>query len=182
MPLPDRIAPHRLAVTSGGSTGRPKLILSANGPRSSTGTSHTGTDGVIGIPGPLYHNGPLSNALDGICAGNHVVISPRFDAAATLAAIEAYRIGWIFLVPTMMLRIWRLPDDVKARFDSSSLRCVWHMGAPCPEWLKEAWIGWVGGEKIFEMYTATRRWRGRASGGMSGLRTGDPWAAHSSVR
>jgi bile acid-coenzyme A ligase len=155
-PLPDRIALHRLAVTSGGSTGRPKLILATRrGEMAAADFVQMGSDGVVLIPGPLYHNGPLSNALDGVCTGNHVVISPRFDAAATLAAVEEFRASWAFFVPTMMLRIWRLPDEVKGRHDVSSLRTIWHMGAPCPDWLKEAWIQWLGAERIFEMYTAT---------------------------
>ena len=155
-PLPDRIALHRLAVTSGGSTGRPKLILATRrGEMAAADFVQMGSDGVVLIPGPLYHNGPLSNALDGVCTGNHVVISPRFDAVATLAAVEEFRASWAFFVPTMMLRIWRLPDEVKGRHDVSSLRTIWHMGAPCPDWLKEAWIQWLGAERIFEMYTAT---------------------------
>ena len=53
----------------------------------------------------------------------------------------------------MMLRIWRLPN--RADFDVSSLQTVWHMAASCPPWLKEAWIEWIGGEKIFELYAGT---------------------------
>jgi bile acid-coenzyme A ligase len=155
-PLPDQIAPHRLAVTSGGSTGRPKLILATRrGETADVDFVQMGTDGVVLIPGPLYHNGPLSNALDALCTGNHLIISPRFDATVTLAAIEEFQANWAFLVPTMMLRIWRLPDEVKRRYDLSSLHTIWHMGAPCPDWLKECWINWVGGDRIFEMYTAT---------------------------
>ncbi len=130
-----------------------------------------GTDGVVLIPGPLYHNGPLSNALDAVCTGNHLVISPRFDAVATLAAVEVFQANWAFLVPTMMLRIWRLPDDVKSRHDLSSLRTVWHMGAPCPDWLKESWIQWIGADKIFEMYTATEALAGTSI-------RGDEWLMH----
>jgi bile acid-coenzyme A ligase len=59
----------------------------------------------------------------------------------------------MLLVPTMMLRIWRLPD--RESYDLSSLQVVWHMAAPCPPWLKEAWITWLGGEKIFELYAGT---------------------------
>lgn len=171
-PLPDRIAPHRLAVTSGGSTGRPKLILATRrGETAPDDFVQMGSDGVVLIPGPLYHNGPLSNALDAVCTGNHLVISPRFEADVTLAAVEKFRANWAFFVPTMMLRIWRLPDAVKNGHDVSSLRTIWHMGAPCPGWLKESWIQWIGADKIFEMYTATEALAGTSI-------RGDEWLTH----
>jgi len=60
-------------------------------------------------------------------------------------------------VPTMMHRIWMLPEQERLGHDVTSLRMVWHMGAPTPQWLKEAWIDWLGPEKIFELYSATER-------------------------
>lgn len=171
-PLPDVIAPHRLAVTSGGSTGLPKLIVSGRrGETASADFVDQGCDSVLMIPGPLYHNGPLSNALDGVCAGNHVVVAERFDPVATLSAVESYRAEWMLLVPTMMLRIWRLPAELREKFDLSSLRTVWHMAAPCPEWLKQAWIDWLGPERVWEMFTATEAQAGTAI-------RGDDWLRH----
>ena len=61
----------------------------------------------------------------------------------------------MLLVPTMMHRIWRLPEDERSVYDLSSLKTVWHMAAPCPPWLKEVWIGWLGPERIFELYGGT---------------------------
>jgi len=58
-------------------------------------------------------------------------------------------------VPTMMSRIWKLPDAVKAQYDVSTLHTVWHMAAPCPPWLKEAWIHWIGPDAIMELYAGT---------------------------
>ena len=55
----------------------------------------------------------------------------------------------------MMKRIWRLPDEVRLGHDVSSLSVVWHLAEPCPMWLKEAWIDWLGAEKIFELYAGT---------------------------
>jgi bile acid-coenzyme A ligase len=55
----------------------------------------------------------------------------------------------------MMKRIWRLPEDVRDRYDLSSLRWVWHLAEPCPEWLKQAWIDWLGPERIIELYAGT---------------------------
>ena len=76
------------------------------------------------------------------------MLLPRFDAEQTLAAVERHRGTWLYLVPTMMSRIWRLPDEVKAKYDLSSLRSAWHLAAPCPPWLKRAWIDWLGAERI----------------------------------
>jgi bile acid-coenzyme A ligase len=157
-PLPDRVSPAWKAPTSGGSTGRPKLIVS-------------GRAGVVNwlelafwrfdessvavMPGPLYHNGPFASAFQGLMAGAHLVVLPKFDAARTLEAVERVRATWLYVVPTMMSRIWRLPDDVRDRFDLSSLQTVWHLAAPCPPWLKQAWIEWLGGERIWELYAGT---------------------------
>ena len=75
----------------------------------------------------------------------------------------------MLLVPTMMLRISRVPDY--RTYDVSSLNVVWHMAAPCPPWLKEDWIDWLGGEKIFELYAGTE------AQAVTVIR-GDQWMAH----
>jgi bile acid-coenzyme A ligase len=84
-----------------------------------------------------------------------MVLLPRFEPEATLAAIEKTRATWIYLVPTMMTRIWRLPEEVRAKYDISSLETLWHLAAPCPAWLKEAFIHWVGPEVVMELYAGT---------------------------
>ena len=66
-----------------------------------------------------------------------------------------HRADIAYLVPTMMKRIWRLPLDVRESYDLSSLRLIWHLAEPCPPWLKEAWIEWLGPERIFELYAGT---------------------------
>ena len=156
-PLPDVTSPAWKAPTSGGSTGRPKLIVSGEPatydedapPRFGV------TDGCMVMPGPLYHNGPIVWSCTAWLAGCHVVVLPRFDAQATLAAIDRYRADTVYLVPTMMKRISRLPEEVRNSYDMSSLRAVWHLAEPCPEWLKQAWIDWLGPERIFELYAGT---------------------------
>lgn len=55
----------------------------------------------------------------------------------------------------MMKRIWRLPIEVRESYDLSSLRVVWHLAEPCPPWLKDAWIDWLGPERIIELYGGT---------------------------
>ena len=156
--LEDRTAPIWKAPTSGGSTGRPKLILSG-GPgvfnREMPGGYRTEPDDVMIMPGPLYHNGPFTASFGGLAQGAHVIVLPRFDAEETLKAIDRWKATWIYMVPTMMSRIWRLPEEVKARYDTSTLRTAWHLAAPCPPWLKEAFIGWWGADTIMELYAGT---------------------------
>ena len=171
--LPDVIAPAWKAPTSGGSTGRPKLIVAADPGVIMVGQPNQGlkVDGSALIPGPLYHNAPFAFSCQAICHGNHVTVLAKFDAEATLAEVERRQADWVLLVPTMMLRIWRLPEDVRNRYDLSSLQTVWHMAAPCPAWLKEAWINWLGGDKIWELYAGTE------AQAVTIVR-GDEWMAH----
>lgn len=157
-PLPDAVSPAWKAPTSGGSTGRPKLIVSGDPSLVDTDAPPAvgmSPDGCLVMPGPLYHNGPAVWCCQALLSGSHVVLLERFDAEATLAAIEEHRADMVYLVPTMMKRIWRLPDDVRLGYDLASLRVVWHLAEPCPMWLKEAWIDWLGPERIFELYAGT---------------------------
>jgi bile acid-coenzyme A ligase len=157
-PLPDIVSPAWKAPTSGGSTGRPKLIVSGDpGVFDTEGFNRLRLipDRVMVLPGPLYHNAPVTWSCNCLFYGYHVVVLPRFDAEGTLAAIERYRADLTYVVPTMMKRIWRLPDEVKAKYDLSSLRILWHVAEPCPPWLKEVWIDWLGPERIMELYGGT---------------------------
>ena len=159
-PLPTKIAAAWKAPTSGGSTGRPKLIV-AGGPSVTEGVSLTALafgmtpDGVHLASGPLYHNGPLSFSVAALFIGNHIIVMERFDAHRALALIEEYAVDWMYAVPTMMQRIWKLPEDERMQYDLSSLNVVFHLAAPCPDWLKRAWIEWLGPEKIWELYAGT---------------------------
>lgn len=157
-PLPDVISPAWKAPTSGGSTGRPKLIVSGDPATldpEARPTLGIDPEGCLLMPGPLYHNGPVVWSCTALLAGAHLVVLQRFDAEATLAAIEEHSVDVVYLVPTMMKRIWRLPAEVRERYDLSSLRFVWHLAEPCPPWLKEAWIEWLGADKIWELYAGT---------------------------
>jgi bile acid-coenzyme A ligase len=156
--FPDAVSNPWKAMTSGGSTGRPKLIL-ANQP----GLIDTDAapllliriDGTHLMPGPLYHNGPFVWSTTALLAGNHLVLGGKFDAERTLALIDEHRPDSMYIVPTMMSRISKLPDDVRDRYDVSSLKVVWHLAAPCPPWLKEQWIDWLGADAIWELYAGT---------------------------
>ncbi len=146
------------AMTSGGSTGRPKLILAGEPgviDSEARPTLMLSNEGALMMPGPLYHNGPFVWCTAALLAGTHVVLGGKFDAESTLKLIELHRCDVVYLVPTMMQRIWRLPEDVRTQFDVSSLRALWHLAAPCPAWLKHAYIEWLGADIIFELYAGT---------------------------
>jgi bile acid-coenzyme A ligase len=172
--LPEIISPSWKAMTSGGSTGHPKLIVAAAPAVRAPVVLKlfdSEPDDVLIVPGPMYHNGPFISLFGGHFVGAHVILTPRFDPEETLALIAKHRATWLYVVPTMMSRIWRLPDDVKAKHDVSSLRVVWHVAAPCPAWLKEAWIGWLGADTIMEVYGGTE---GQAATVISG----SEWLTH----
>ena len=156
--LPDRVATSYKAPTSGGSTGRPKIIVSAergeHDPEASRGFGMR-SDGVHLVPGPLYHNAPFQFSTRALFSGNHLVVMTRFDASDALRLIEEHRIDWALVVPTMMTRIWRLPEDERLARDVSSLNGILHLAAPCPPWVKQAWIEWLGPEKVWELYAGT---------------------------
>lgn len=95
------------------------------------------------VVGPMYHTGPLSGTRL-LCAGLRSVILGRFDAEATLAAIEQYGCATSVMVPTHFVRLLALPDEVKAKYDVSAMKAVGHTGAKCPVDVKEAMINWWG--------------------------------------
>ncbi len=155
-PLPARISPHVKAIASGGSTGRPKIIVDHTRAVLDPDAPSVGmraTDTVI-IPGPMYHSAPFGLAYQALGWGCHVVIMQKFDAAETLRLVQAHRAEWLYQVPTMMHRIWRL-DAARADYDVSSLELVCHIAAACPPWLKEKWIEWLGPDRVWEVYSGT---------------------------
>ncbi len=172
-PLPEAIANYWKVITSGGSTGRPKLIVDHLPSVIDPETHYLGQciDGVILNPGPLYHNAPFSVITHGMFRGNHIVNMARFDADEALQLIDEYKVQWVTMVPTMMSRIWKLPETRRIAFDLSSLEGVLHLASPCPQWLKQEWIDWLGAERIFELYGGTER-QGRT------WITGAEWLEH----
>jgi bile acid-coenzyme A ligase len=157
--LPDRTSPSMKAPTSGGSTGRPKIIVA--GQPGVTDPENVGLGGIFGapldgvqlVPGPLYHNGPFVFSTGGMFVGQHLVVMPKFDAATALQAIEELSVDFAMLVPTMMTRMLKLPD--RERYDISSLKGILHLAAPCPPHVKEGWIDWIGADKVWELYAGT---------------------------
>ena len=171
--LPEAVARHWKAMTSGGSTGRPKVIVDAMPSRwnPKEGFLLQQPGDVILNPGPLYHNAPFHCITMALFVGATIIEMQRFEPLRALELIDAHGVNWVTMVPTMMHRIWRLGPQVLSRFTLPSLRLMLHMAAPCSAWLKEAWIGWLGGERIWEYYGTTE-----ATG--STMISGTDWLAH----
>ncbi|HEY5664415.1 MAG TPA: AMP-binding protein [Ilumatobacter sp.] len=155
--LPDAVTEFWKAPTSGGSTGRPKIIVATNPgvfDPEAAGFQLPSRSACV-VPGVLYHNAPFTISALALVAGNHVVNFPRFVPEQVLDAVTHHRPKYLYLVPTMMARIWKLPAEVRAAADMSSLHIAVHMAAPCPPWLKEEWIHWVGPDVLCELYAGT---------------------------
>ncbi|MBO6656076.1 MAG: AMP-binding protein [Pseudomonadales bacterium] len=104
------------------------------------------TGGQVGtqlVVGPMYHTGPLSGTRQ-LIAGVNSVILGRFNAESTLEAIEKYKVNSTIMVPTHFVRLLALPDDVKAKYDVSSVVSISHTGSKCPVDVKRAMIEWFG--------------------------------------
>ncbi len=147
------VAPRANLLYTSGTTGRPKgtelpPTMFAGGDTmaehlealSKGGFAMLGTHLVVG---PMYHTGPLSG-MRLLAAGIPSVILGRFDAEKTLAAIDRYKTESAVMVPTHFVRLLALPDEVKQRYDVSSMKLAAHTGAKCPVDVMEAMIGWWG--------------------------------------
>jgi len=150
---------------SSGTTGRPKGIrfplpghAAAEGDRellpSGRALLDLDEDTVYLSPAPLYHAAPLRVSALVHCTGGTVVVMPRFDAEQALAAIEEHRVTSSQWVPTMFVRMLKLPGEVRDRHDLSSMRIAVHAAAPCPVEVKRRMIEWWG-PILREYYSGT---------------------------
>jgi bile acid-coenzyme A ligase len=157
--LPLKVASRWKISTSGGSTGRPKLIVDPN--PTLWGIEKQAhrrlPDSTIVNPGPLYHSAPFGMMITALGEGCHVIEMGRFDAESYLEHVQRHRATWAFLVPTMMARIARLPNSVRTRYDISSIATLLHMAAICPPSVKRAWIEMIGADSVWEIYGGTER-------------------------
>jgi acyl-CoA synthetase (AMP-forming)/AMP-acid ligase II len=104
-----------------------------------------GQDSVYLSPGaPLYHGAPLRFTTAVTTMGGTVVTLQSFDAAAATRAVGDYGVTQSQWVPTMFVRMLRLPDEVRTAYDGSTHRCAIHAAAPCPASVKEQMIDWWG--------------------------------------
>jgi len=153
--------PDSMIYTSG-TTGMPKGVRRL--PQTREGLAHTAEarsriNGVkpgmrTVIPGPLYHSAPNGYGLLSAHVADLTVVMPRFDAEGMLALIDRYKLSGAIMAPTMFIRLLKLPEEVRAKYDVSSMRFVIHAAAPCPTEIKRAMIDWWG-PVINEFYGST---------------------------
>ena len=105
--------------------------------------------------GPMYHSGPLAFVALNHSAGSPVVVLRRFDPEAWIDAVKMHKVTNTFSAPTQLKRIVSLPDDVLARADCSSMRCLIANAAPVPYALKQEVIAKLGDGFLFEVYGST---------------------------
>jgi bile acid-coenzyme A ligase len=141
-------------LATGGSTGRPKLIVANQPSRMNTATTmlRQPEQGVLINPGPCHHNMPFATSVLGMVRGCSISGMVRFDPLEFLRLVERDRPQWVTMVPTMMSRIWALPSEQRLGFDVSSLETVVHTAAPIAAWLKRAWLDWLGPDRVIEVY------------------------------
>ncbi len=178
-PIPDQSAGRDMLYSSG-TTGRPKGVkVDLLDEAFDAPTRHFATTAQLyGFgptmrylsPAPLYHAAPLRFCMTALRHGGTVVVMERFDATAALAAIERHQITHAQWVPSMFVRILKLPDALRERTDVSSLRCAIHAAAPCPVPVKRAMLAWWG-PIIHEYYAGTE-------GNGFVACTSAEWAAH----
>jgi long-chain acyl-CoA synthetase len=101
-------------------------------------------DEVILMNGPMYHSAPHSYGMLAFRSACTIVLEPRFDPEDLLQLIERHRVTHMHMVPTMFVRLLRLPEETRRRHDRSSLRFIVHGAAPCPIEVKRAMIDWWG--------------------------------------
>ncbi|MCZ1071985.1 AMP-binding protein [Rhodococcus sp. A5(2022)] len=111
-------------------------------------------DTVYLCPAPLYHAAPLRFCGTIQSVGGTVILMDRFEPEEALALIDRYRVTHSQWVPTMFVRMLKLPEEVRGRYDVSSLKVAIHAAAPCPPEIKRAMIEWWG-PVVYEYYAST---------------------------
>jgi long-chain acyl-CoA synthetase len=177
------IADERAGVDmlySSGTTGRPKGVKLPlpEDPAIAQGNTLVMVAMAFGInansvyltPAPLYHAAPLRWSMTVQRMGGTIVLMQHFDAEGVLAAIERYKINSGQFVPTHFVRMLKLPDAVRARYDHSAMKVAIHAAAPCPVPVKQAMIDWWG-PIVWEYYA------GSEGNGITMI-TSDQWLTH----
>lgn len=166
---------------SSGTTGRPKGVrvplpedpaIAQTNPliALAMGLYRFSPDSIYLSPAPLYHAAPLRWSMTVQKIGGTIVMMKKFDPEGVLAAIEKYKVTCGQYVPTHFIRMLKLPEEVRSKYDLSTLDCAIHAAAPCPIPVKEAMINWWG--PIIEEYYA-----GSEGNGMTFIGSKD-WLAH----
>ena len=165
---------------SSGTTGRPKGIkIPLTGQKIdepnglmllAAGLFHLDKDTVYLSPAPLYHSAPLRWSMSVHRLGGTVVVMDHFDAEGALRAIQTHRCTASQWVPTMFVRMLKLPEEARARYDVSSMKTAIHAAAPCPKDVKQKMIAWWG-PVLYEYYAGTE-------GNGFCFVTSEEWLAH----
>ncbi|WP_217983717.1 acyl-CoA synthetase [Sphingopyxis sp. GW247-27LB] len=165
---------------SSGTTGRPKGVKFAlpeqaldemDGLTSIAVNSFGfGSDMIYLSPAPMYHSAPLRWSMCAHRVGGTVIVMEKFDAEYGLALIEQERVTHSQWVPTHFVRMLKLPEDARTRYDLSSHRLTFHAAAPCPVPVKQAMMAWWG-PIIHEFYAGTE------FNGLTSI-TPEEWLAH----
>jgi len=160
---PPKLSRGSMIYTSG-TTGRPKGVKRQPAtPEQQAGAvaeigKHWGLAAdpstVVLMNGPMYHSAPAAYGMQSARLGLGMVLQPRFEAEDMLRLIDRHRVTHMHIVPTMFVRLLRLPDAVKKKYDLSSLRWITHGAAPCAPAVKRQMIDWWG-PVITEYYGAT---------------------------
>lgn len=156
--LPEAVSPVWKAMGSGGSTGRPKLIEAGGDSRipPAIGYPLGAQEGdTTLVPVPLSHNTGFTTATMALVMRHHLVLMSRFDPQQFLRLITDHRVTFLSTVPTIMQRALPVYRAQPGAYDLSSIRRLWHVGAPCPPAVKQAWIDLLGPEKVWELYGGT---------------------------
>jgi bile acid-coenzyme A ligase len=157
-PLPEAVSPCWKSMASGGSTGRPKLIEAGGDSRIPPVIGYPlgaqeGDTTLVSVP--LTHNTGLTTAVIALLMRHHLVLMSRFDPHEFLRLITEHRVTFLTTVPTIMQRLLPVYRATPDAYDLSSIRRFWHLGAPCPPAIKQAWIDLLGPEKVWELYGGT---------------------------
>src|SRR4051794_14342104 len=137
---------------SSGTTGRPKGVKRQAPPPEQMARMVEISQTALGIaPGmrtalaaPLYHSAPAAYGMQSLLNADTIIMHERFDAERLLSDIERHKLDRLYLVPTHFVRLLRLPDEVKRRYDLSSITFVASTGSPCPPEVKKQMIDWWG--------------------------------------
>lgn len=163
-PPHDRITGAPMPYSSG-TTGKPKGIVRAlpklSPPEAANAAAVFGRafqflpfDGAHLVSTGMHHGGCQSFYLAALNVGQPLAILGRFDAEETLAMIEKHSVTTAYMVPTQFVRMLKLPDDARSRYDLSSLKAVVHSAAPCPRAVKKTMLDWWG-PVLWETYGGT---------------------------